>query len=250
MIISIITATLNCARTLKDTLESVLAQTFCDYEYIVVDGGSCDETIELLKENEEKFGGKLRWISEHDENLYDALNKGICMATGDVVGILNADDFFTSTDILATIAQTMENKSIDAVYGDVHYVTRKDTGKTIRYYSSHIFSPWLMRLGFMPAHPSFYCRKTCYQTFGNYDTSFHVAADFELLLRIIYLGKIHTQYLPIDFVTMRRGGISSSGIKSYIHIMKDHLRALKKNNIYSNVMLLSLRYIYKIWELR
>ncbi len=248
--ITIITATLNCAGTLRDTLESVLAQTFCDYEYIVVDGGSQDETLKIIKEYEPRFSGKLKWTSEPDKNLYDALNKGIGMAMGDVVGILNADDFYSSPNILVTVARTMEDRNIEAVYGDVHYVRREETDKTVRYYSSRIFRPWLMRLGFMPAHPSFYCRRECFLTHGLYDTSFRVAADFELLLRIIYLGHIHMRYLPLDFVTMRRGGISSSGMRSYLQIMRDHLRALKKNGVYSNVLLLSLRYIYKVWELR
>lgn len=250
MKISVITATLNSASTLRDTIQSVLEQSYADYEYIIVDGGSQDGTQELLKEYDGKFLGRLTWISENDENLYDALNKGIGLAQGKIIGILNADDFYSSNDILATVAQEMKDENLDAIYGDVHYVARENIHKTVRYYSSRIFRPWLMRFGFMPAHPSFYCRSRCYRSFGRYDTSFHVAADFELLLRIIYLGKIHTKYIPVDFVTMRRGGISSSGIRSYIHIMKDHLRALKKNCVYSNVFMLSLRYIYKLWELR
>lgn len=250
MKISVITATLNSASTLRDTIQSVLEQSYADYEYIIVDGGSQDDTLKIIKEYEPRFDGKLKWVSEPDKNLYDALNKGIGRAEGEIIGILNADDFYTSSTILETIAQTMNDPAIDAVYGDVHYVSRNDINHVVRRYSSRIFRPWLMRFGFMPAHPSFYCRSRCYRSFGRYDTSFHVAADFELLLRIIYLGKIHTKYIPVDFVTMRRGGISSSGIRSYIHIMKDHLRALKKNCVYSNVFMLSLRYIYKLWELR
>ena len=247
--ISIITAVLNCADTLKGTLDSILSQTYNNYEYIIVDGGSRDGTIDLITEYQKKFGCKLIWTSEPDENLYDALNKGLKMASGDIIGILNADDFYTSNHILERIAEEMGNNPIDAIYGDVHYVDRKDINHIVRYYSSRIFRPWLMRLGFMPAHPSFYCRKEVYQSFGTYDTSFRIAADFELLLRIIYKGRIKTKYIPMDFVTMRRGGISTSGIKSHLQTMKDHIHALKKNHIYSNVFILGLRYLYKVSEL-
>ena len=259
MKISIITATYNSGNTIADTLKSVLAQSYRDYEVLVIDGASKDHTLEVVKNMMPKFEGRLRWVSEPDKGIYDAMNKGIRMATGDVVGILNSDDFYTSNDVLMQVAKAFEGAeslpsgadkapALDAVYGDVHYVHDGDLTKCVRYYSSKPFRRWAMRLGFMPAHPSFYCRREVYEKYGSFDTSYKVAADFENLLRLIFVHRIHTQYIPKDFVTMRTGGASSSGMQSHKRIMRDHLRALRENGVYSNVFLLGLRYIYKIFE--
>lgn len=248
--ISIITATYNSGKTVGDTLKSVLAQTYHDYELLVVDGASKDNTLEVVKKMEPLFEGRMRYISEPDKGIYDAMNKGIRMATGDVIGILNSDDFYTSDDALACIAWTLENEKVDAVYGDIHYVDDEDLKKCVRYYSSKPFRRWMMRLGFMPAHPSFYCRKEVYEKFGAFDAeNYRVAADFENLLRLIFVNKIKTHYISKDFVTMRTGGASSSGLESHKRIMRDHLKALKKNGVYSNIFLLGLRYLYKIGEI-
>ncbi len=248
--ISIITATYNSGKTVGDTLKSVLAQTYHDYELLVVDGASKDNTLEVVKKMESLFEGRMRYISEPDKGIYDAMNKGIRMATGDVIGILNSDDFYTSDDALACIAWTLENEKVDAVYGDIHYVDDEDLKKCVRYYSSKPFRRWMMRLGFMPAHPSFYCRKEVYEKYGAFDAeNYRVAADFENLLRLIFVNKIKTHYISKDFVTMRTGGASSSGLESHKRIMRDHLKALKKNGVYSNFFLLGLRYLYKIGEI-
>lgn len=250
MKISIITATYNSGKTVGDTLKSVLVQTYHDYELLVVDGASKDNTLEEVKKMEPLFEGRMRYISEPDKGIYDAMNKGIRMATGDVIGILNSDDFYTSDDALACIAWTLENEKVDAVYGDIHYVDDEDLKKCVRYYSSKPFRRWMMRLGFMPAHPSFYCRKELYEKFGAFDAeNYRVAADFENLLRLIFVNKIKTHYINKDFVTMRTGGASSSGLESHKRIMRDHLKALKKNGVYSNIFLLGLRYLYKIGEI-
>ncbi len=246
MTISIITATYNSGATLRDTMESVLSQSYKDIEYIVVDGCSKDDTLEIIKEFEPRFQGKMRWISEPDKGLYDAMNKGISMATGDVIGILNSDDFYTSDDVLSKVADAIQD--VDAVYGDIHYVNPSDLRRCVRYYSSGGFSRWKMRLGFMPAHPSFYCRRRIYQLYGVFDTDFKVAADFEQLLRLIFINRISTRYIPIDFVTMRTGGASSSGWQSHKKIIRDHFLAYKKNGVYSNYFLEGLRYLYKIGE--
>ena len=206
MKISIITATFNSGKTVRDTFVSVLNQTYNDYELIVVDGGSKDDTVDILRHYELIFNGRMKWISEPDRGIYDAMNKGIAMATGDVVGILNSDDFYTSNGILRKVAITMQDKNIDAVYGDVHYVHDNDLRKCVRYYSSKPFRRVWMRFGFMPAHPSFYCRREVYEKYGTFDLSYKVAADFECLLRLIFVNRIRTKYLPVDFVTMRTGG--------------------------------------------
>ncbi|MBD5254144.1 MAG: glycosyltransferase [Bacteroides sp.] len=246
MTISIITATRNSGKTVKDTFESVLAQSYDDYEYIVVDGASEDNTLDIVRAYEPRFNGRMKWISEPDDGIYHAMNKGISMATGDVIGILNSDDFYSSTDILATVAR--EIADVDAVYGDIHYVLPNDLSKPVRVYSSKSFSRWMMRFGFMPAHPSFYCWRRIYDDFGLYDQSFEVASDFEFLLRAIFLHNISTRYLPIDFVTMRKGGASTSGFSSHKRILKDHLRAYKKNGVSSSIFHEAFRYFYKFCE--
>ena len=249
MKISIITATWNSAATVRDTFDSILKQTYQDYELIVKDGGSKDNTVDIIREYEPKFNGRMKWVSESDKGLYDAMNQGIALATGDVVGLLNSDDFYTTENTLQKVADAFKDQTIDAVCGDIHFVDDKDLTKCVRYYSSRIFKRGLMRLGFMPAHPSFYCKREAYIKYGSFDTSFKIGADFENLLRLIYINKINIKYLPIDFVTMRTGGVSTSGLQSHKQIMKDHLKALKKNGVYSNAFILSLRYIYKVFEL-
>lgn len=247
MKISIITTTYNSEKTITDTIESVLNQTYKDIEYIIIDGNSNDNTINIVKHYVPLFNGRIKWISESDNGIYDAMNKGIKLATGDIIGTLNADDFFSNDTIIEAIQQEFQkNKSLDAIYGDVHFVNPCDLKKCVRYYSSKIFKPSLMKLGFMPAHPSFYVKKGCFTQYGLYKTDYKIAADFELLLRFIYIHKISTQYIPIDMVTMRTGGASTSGYKSHLLITKEHLKAFRENKIKSNLFLLSLRYIYKI----
>jgi glycosyltransferase involved in cell wall biosynthesis len=250
MKITLITVTYNSGKTLSTTLESVLAQTHQNIEYIIVDGASKDNTVALIKEYEPRFEGRLKWVSEPDKGLYDAMNKGIRMATGTVIGILNSDDFFTTNDILQQVADAFEaNKEIDAVYGDVHFVNPDNLEKCVRYYSSKVFRRSLMKIGLMPAHPSFYLKKERFEQFGYYKTDYKIAADFEFLLRVIYKGRILTKYMSIDMVAMRTGGASTSGFESRKRIMKEHLRGFRENGIYNNVFFLSLRYPYKIWEL-
>lgn len=249
MKITIITATYNSGVTLRDTMESVLSQTYQDIEYLVVDGASKDNTLDIVREYEPLFQSKMRWISEPDKGLYDAMNKGMRMATGDVVGILNSDDFYTSKEALQRVADAFQKENVDAVYGDIHYVQPEDLSHCVRYYSSKAFRRWMMRLGFMPAHPSFYCKREVYRKYGTFNTSYKVAADFENLLRLIFVNRIRIHYIPMDFVTMRTGGASSSGLSSHKQIMRDHLRALRENGVYSNIFLLGLRYIYKVGEI-
>lgn len=249
MKISLITVSFNSGATIRDTIESVLAQSYPEVEYLVVDGASKDNTVSIIREYEERFGGRLRWVSESDRGLYDAMNKGIRMATGDVVGILNSDDFFSSADVLERVAQTFADESLDAVYGDIHFVGADDLKKCVRYYSSRMFEGKWMRLGFMPAHPSFYMRRECFERFGMYKTDYKIAADFEFLLRSIFIGKARTRYIPMDMVTMRTGGASTAGLNSHKIIMREHLRAFRENGVYTNRFLLSLRYLYKIGEL-
>lgn len=248
MKLSIITVTYNSERTLRDTMESILSQTFQDFEYIIVDGSSKDATLDIIREYEPLFRGKMRYVSEPDKGIYDAMNKGFAMATGDVIGILNSDDFFTSDDVLQAVVDGFAGEYVDAVYADIHYVNTDDLTKCVRYYSSSVFRPWMMRFGMIPAHPSFYCRKVVYGQYGFFDTNYRIAADFEILLRLIFIHRIRTRYVRKDFVTMRLGGASTTGYGSWSLIMKEHLQIMKQHGVVTNRFLLSLRYIYKLFE--
>lgn len=249
MKISIITATFNSAKTIQSTIDSIVSQTHKDVEWIVVDGKSTDETVDIINRNIAKFvGGGVTLICEKDKGIYDAMNKGVRAATGDVIGILNSDDFYTTNDVLETINNTFLTDDCDAVYGDIHYVKDSNLNKCVRYYSSKIFKREKMRMGFMPAHPSFYCRRAVYQKYGLFNIEYKIAADFEQLLRLIYVERIKTKYIEKDFVTMRLGGASTSGFSSRKRIMKEHLKAFRANGVKTNIFLLSLRYFYKITE--
>ena len=181
--------------------------------------------------------------------IYDAFNKGIRMATGDIIGVLNSDDFFTADNIIEQVVNAFNKENIDAVYGDIHFVNPDNLNKCIRHYSSKSFRPWMMRMGFMFAHPSFYVKREYYENLGLYKTDYKIAADFELLLRFVVKNKIKCKYLPLDFVTMRTGGASTEGIKSKNIINKECLRACKENGYYSNILLMWLRIVYKAFEL-
>lgn len=247
MIVSIITTTYNSAATVRDTIESVIAQDHTDIEHIIVDGASSDNTLEIVK----SYGDKIaKIISEPDKGIYDAMNKGIRAATGDIVGILNSDDFYSSKNVVSTIAEAFSSNEIDAVYGDVHFVSPDNLQKTVRYYSSAIFRPSLFRLGFMPAHPSFYMKKCCYDQYGLYSLEYKIASDYDLLIRYLYVHQIKYRYLQKDFVTMRTGGVSTENLNSRILLNKEIVRACKRYGIKTNMFLLSLKYIYKIFELK
>lgn len=234
---------------MRDTIESVMRQSYTDWELVVVDGASSDNTIAVIDEYRGRLGDRLKVVSEPDNGIYDAMNKGIALSTGEVLGVLNSDDFYTTDDVLERVAERMGRDDIDAVYGDVHYVEPGNLKRSVRYYSSRPFRRWTMRYGLMPAHPSFYCRREIYDRYGNFNIDYKVAADFELLLRLIFVHRISTEYMPMDFVTMRTGGNSTSGWGSHKRIMLDHRKALKANGVYSNVLMLSFRYLYKAWEL-
>ena len=249
MKISIITVTFNSANTVEDTIKSVLSQEYKDYEYLVVDGGSKDATVDIIKKYEPLFEGRMRWISERDKGMYDGINKGIRMAKGDVVGIINSDDFFHRTDIFNKVAEAFEDKSIEAIYGDVRFVNPDDLEKTTRYYSSKNWKPSKFRLGFMPAHPSFYTYKENFEKYGYYQYDYHIAADYELLIRHLYTNKVPAKYIPLDFMKMRTGGRSTNGFKANVLLNKEIVRACKENGIWTCMPLLFCKYFIKVFEL-
>lgn len=248
--ISIITATYNSGKTIRDTLESVLNQSYKNYELIIKDGGSNDNTVEICREYENLFEGRLKVISEPDKGIYDAMNRGIDNASGDIVGILNSDDFYTSDDILDRIAKEFSaNKDLDAIYGDIHFVSPDNLTKCTRYYSSSYFRPSLLRFGFMPAHPSFYVRKEVYDKYGLYDLQFRTSSDFEWIVRLFAKYHIRAKYIKKDFVTMRTGGESTAGIEAKRKVNNDIVASLKKHGIFTCGAFKYIRYAWKGMEL-
>lgn len=250
MKISLITATYNSAETVRDTLQSVLNQTFKDIGYIIIDGNSKDNTMDIVKEFEPKFEGRLRWVSEKDKGIYDAMNKGVRMAQGDIVGILNSDDFFASNDVLEKVnAAFTENPAIDGVYADVRYVDWDDTGKTVRMFSGKDFTREKLCWGKMPPHPSFYVKRECYDKFGLYSLDYPICADYDMFVKMIWIGNINTLYINDVFVNMRSGGTSSNGIKVHRKIMRERMRCVREHEMPSNFFKQTSRYFEKIFSL-
>lgn len=247
MIISIITVTFNSSKTLRDTILSVLSQSFLDIEYIIVDGLSNDKTVDIIKEYEPLFQGRLKWISETDNGLYDAMNKGIRMATGDIVGIINSDDFYHREDIIEKVVEVFKTSTVQAVYGDVRFVRSNNLDKTVRYYSSKYFFSSLFRYGFMPAHPTFFTYRHYFKEFGFYKTDYKIAADYELLIRFLYIHHLKSRYLALDFMKMRMGGASTASVKSNMLLNKEIVRACKENGIWTCRGMIFLKYIIKIF---
>lgn len=250
MKISIVTAAYNSGKTIRDTLESVLRQTYDNYELIVKDGGSKDNTLDICREYEERFKGRMKIISSPDKGIYDAMNQGVSSASGDIVGILNSDDFYTSDDILERIAgEYNADTYLEALYGDIHFVSPNNLMKCTRYYSSSYFRPWLLRFGFMPAHPSFYVRKAVYDTYGLYDLQFRTSSDFEWMVRLFTKYHIRAKYIHKDFVTMRSGGESTAGMEAKRKVNNDIVASLKKNGIFTCEAFKYIRYAWKGIEL-
>lgn len=255
MKISVITATWNSGKTVRDTIHSVMSQSYDDVEHVIKDGGSKDETVAIIKEYEKVLmvpgsGHTLQWTSESDGGIYDAMNKGIMMASGDVIGILNSDDFYTRKDVLAKVASEFENNSeLEVVYGDIHFVKNDNLKKCTRYFSSRFFRPWMLRFGFMPAHPSCYVRKDVYEKYGMYDLDFKTSSDFEWIVRLFAKYKVKAKYMNMDFVTMRDGGESTAGIEAKKKVNNDISRSLKKHGIYTNQLFQMIRYGWRVGEL-
>ena len=248
MKISIITATYNSAKTLSDTLDSILCQTHQDYEVIIQDGLSTDATLDIAHSYEQRFGGRLRIFSEKDNGLYDAMNRGISHATGDVVGILNSDDFYADGHVLEWINEAFEQNDIDCTYADLVYVNHDDTSQVVRRWKGSQYSPGGFVRGWHPAHPTFYVKCECLSKYGAFDTSFAVSADFELMLRLIEKHKIRNCYLPHCLVVMREGGESNGKLSNIIRGNKNIMRAFRKNGIKVSILYPVKRLLPKIAE--
>jgi len=243
--ISIITVTYNSAQTVEETILSVMNQSYSDIEYIVIDGLSEDNTMQIVEKYRKKIS---KIISEKDQGLYDALNKGIALATGEVVGILHSDDFYTSNNVIQKYANLFQKTGCDAVYSDLYYVDRVDTNKIIRKWKSGDYTQNSFINGWMPPHPTFFVKKEVYSKFGNFNTSFQTAADYELMLRLVHKHKISMAYLPEYTVKMRIGGASNVSFKSRIKANLEDRKAWRINDLKPRFYTLYLKPLRKIFQ--
>ncbi|MBQ6064393.1 MAG: glycosyltransferase [Prevotella sp.] len=247
MKVTIITVAYNSAKTLADAIESVYNQTYDDIDYWIIDGQSTDSTIDIIKSYENKFKGRLHWVSEKDKGIYDAMNKGIRLSMGDIIGILNSDDFFTSNDVIERMVSQFTD-DVDAIYGDVHFVKEANLNKSVRYYSGSIFKPWLVKFGFVPPHPSFYARREVFDKYGLYDDSYKISADFEMITRLCCRHHVKMKYLHLDFVSMRIGGASTRSWKSRMEGTREVVRACRNQDIKTCRLMVYMKYPIKIIE--
>jgi glycosyltransferase involved in cell wall biosynthesis len=245
MKLSVVTAVLNGSKTILATLKSVADQTHEDVEHIIVDGASSDDTLQIVRAAAGPRVAKI--VSGKDSGVYDAFNKGLRLCTGDAIGFLNSGDTYVSSDVLAQIARALAESDASAVYGDVVIVDEVD-GRTLRRYRSSRFTPRKIAYGLMPAHPSLFMRRQVYEQFGEYDASFRIAGDFELVARVFRDGRLRSRYLPHVLVRMPRGGLSTSGWRSKLIITREMRRACRMNGIASGWLKLCMRFPLKLTE--
>jgi glycosyltransferase len=244
MKISIITIAYNSQNSIADTIDSVLSQTYPNIEYIVVDGKSKDLTVDIVK----SYGDKVqKFISEPDKGIYDALNKGVALATGDVVGFLHSDDIFGSNDIIEQVVELFKEKQTDSIYGNLQYVYKNDTSRVFRHWEAGEFSLRKLKMGWMPPHPTFYVKKSVYDAYGTFNTSLKIAADYDNMLRLLGKNKITTAYLPVVMVKMRVGGASNRSIKNIIKKSREDMYAIRVNR-FGNIFTLIFKNLRKLGQ--
>ena len=229
--VSIITITYNSEKTLNDTIDSIISQTYDNIEYIIIDGGSSDKTINIVNSYTNKIS---KFISEKDHGIYDAMNKGLKLATGNIVGILNSDDVYYDNTIIEKIVEKFKKENVESVYGDLYYVEEENLNKVARCWKSSVFKKNSFAKGWHPPHPTFFVKKEIYNIYGYFDLNMKVSADFELMLRFLERYKISTSYLPEVIVKMRLGGESNQSIKNILVGNKSILKAFEKNRIQVN----------------
>lgn len=241
MKISIITVCFNSSKTIEKTFQSILNQTYNDIEYIVIDGGSTDSTLDIIKKYKKNIAS---FVSEPDKGLYDAMNKGIKLATGDIVGILNSDDIYTDEKVLENVARFHENNNVEVSLGNIIQLT--NYGKVVRTYSAKKWIPNNLKTGFMPPHPSLFFKRELFEKYGYYHLDFVSGADYELIVRFFLKNNVLWKYSNITTTAMLIGGISTSGLSSYIIISKEICKALKKNEIKYNRLKVYFRGFWKL----
>jgi len=243
MKVSIITVTKNSDKHLSDCISSVRRQNYKNIEYIIVDGLSTDKTLDIIRKNE---GYIDYWISEPDRGMYDAINKGISLATGDVIGILNSDDMLASADAIRSIVDCFETTGTESVYGDLVYVDAANTQKIIRYWKGISYKRFRFRYGWMPAHPTFYMKRELIDKYGLYENHYYTAADYEFMARYLFLHKVSAQYIDSMLVKMRCGGISNITLKSRLRANRRDFLAMKQNKIPFSFFVSVLKPLIKI----
>ncbi len=228
MKITLITVTYNSEKYLKHCIESVQSQSYKNIEHIIIDGKSTDGTIAIIKKYQSKIA---HWVSETDRGMYDAINKGIKLATGDVIGILNSDDMLVSTDVIEEIVKTFQEQNVDSVYGDLEYVDKVDTDRVFRIWKGKKYNRNLFKMGWMPGHPTFYIKKSLIEKHGMYENHYYTAADYEFMARYLYKYKISSFYLPKMIVKMRMGGASNKNLNQRLRANRRDYLAMKVNSI-------------------
>lgn len=245
--ISIITVCFNSEKTIRDTIESVIAQDYTDIEYIIVDGGSNDSTMSIIQEYEDSINTV---ITELDKGIYDAMNKGIKLATGDVIGILNSDDIFENSLVISDVIKLFKSiPTVSLIFGDVVIVDPIKTENIIRFCSSENFRRWKLRFGWMPPHPATFIKKTVYEQVGNYSLDYKISADYELFVRMLMVNQLNYSRMNKILVRQRAGGVSTSGFKSSLLLNSEIVEACKINGVYTNLFLVLLKIPFKLLEL-
>jgi len=244
MKISVVTVAFNAEKTIGDAIESVAAQEYGDVEHIIIDGGSTDGTLQVIQNHTDKIA---KWISEKDQGLYDAMNKGVGLATGDVIGFLNADDIYANNKVLSQVCSVLR-AGLDGCYADVVFV-RDDLQTVVRRYRSDRFYVGRLAFGWMPAHPSLFLRRELFERYGGFKTDYQIAADYELVVRFFYRFQIKAVYVPEVWVKMRLGGVSNRSLLSNYILSKEIVRACRENGIQTNLLKVFLKYPLKLMEL-
>ncbi len=226
--VSIVTVCYNSEVTIEDTIQSVISQSYTNIEYIIVDGQSTDNTLKIVKSYKEKIA---KIVCEKDEGLYDAINKGVQLSTGNIIAILNSDDVYKDNNVIKDVVRLFEKENLDASYADLVYVDRSNINKVIRYWKSGDYKEGLFFKGWMPPHPTFFVKKSAYEQFGYFNLDFKSAADYEIMLRFIHKNKLQIGYLPRVIVKMRIGGVSNISISNRLKANKEDRKAWEINGL-------------------
>ena len=243
MKISIITVCYNSEKYLESAIKSVISQNYENIEYIIIDGDSTDSSVDIIEKYQESID---YWHSKPDEGIYDAMNQGIKQATGEVIGFLNSDDYYTNNFVISEMVEQLLRSNADTIFADLVYINHNN--KVVRYYDSSIFTKKRFAYGIMPAHPTFFAKSELFKNFGLFNTSFNAAADFELIARFLYKHQVIFCYVKSVWVTMRLGGVSTSYSSVWVNT-KEQLRACKLNDIPTNIFKILLKYPIKVREL-